>query len=95
MTQSYYPIALDLNGKPWDPSRSQIWWNESQKKWLGNDVPDFKADSSPKDHMGPFIMNAEGVGRLLRPAQRSTSLNSSARRQMISIADKRFTFSVS
>src|SRR5208282_3927228 len=31
------------------------------------DVPDFKADSHPKDHMGPFIMNAEGVGRLFTP----------------------------
>jgi formate dehydrogenase major subunit len=30
-------------------------------------VPDFKADSAPKDHMGPFIMNAEGVGRLFVP----------------------------
>ena len=31
------------------------------------DVPDFKADSAPKDHMGPFIMNPEGVGRLFVP----------------------------
>ena len=46
------------SGKPWDPDRRQIWWNEAQKRWVGNDVPDFKADSPPKDHMGPFIMNA-------------------------------------
>jgi formate dehydrogenase major subunit len=39
----------------------------SAKKWVGNDVPDFKADSPPKDHMGPFIMNAEGVGRIFAP----------------------------
>jgi formate dehydrogenase major subunit len=31
------------------------------------DVPDFKVDSNPKDHMGPFIMNPEGVGRLFAP----------------------------
>jgi formate dehydrogenase major subunit len=30
-------------------------------------VPDFKPDSNPKDHMGPFIMNAEGVGRIFAP----------------------------
>ena len=36
-------------------------------KWVGNDVPDFKPDSHPKDHMGPFIMNPEGVGRLFAP----------------------------
>ncbi len=37
------------------------------QKWVGNDVPDFKVDSKPKDHMGPFIMNPEGVGRIFGP----------------------------
>ncbi len=63
----YNRASCDLNGKPWDADRRQIWWNEAQKKWTGNDVPDFKADSAPKDHMGPFIMNPEGVGRLFVP----------------------------
>ena len=45
----------------------QVWWNEAQQRWVGNDVPDFKVDSPPKDHMGPFIMNPEGVGRLFAP----------------------------
>ncbi len=49
------------------PTRRQVWWNEAQQKWVGNDVPDFKADSNPKDHMGPFIMNPEGVGRIFAP----------------------------
>ena len=30
-------------------------------------MPDFKADSKPADHMGPFIMNPEGVGRIFGP----------------------------
>ena len=63
----YNRASCDLEGKPWDPSRRQIWWNEAQQKWVGNDVPDFKADSKPKDHMGPFIMNPEGVGRIFGP----------------------------
>jgi formate dehydrogenase major subunit len=63
----YNRASCDLNGKPWDPSRRQIWWNETAQKWVGNDVPDFKADSNPKDHMGPFIMLPEGVGRLFVP----------------------------
>jgi formate dehydrogenase major subunit len=63
----YNRASCDVSGKPWDTSRPQIWWNEAQKKWVGNDVPDFKADSPPKDHMGPFIMNAEGVGRIFAP----------------------------
>jgi len=63
----YNRASCDVNGKPWDPDRRQVWWNEAQQRWTGNDVPDFKADSQPKDHMGPFIMNPEGVGRLFVP----------------------------
>ncbi len=63
----YNRASCDLDGKPWDPSRKQVWWNEGAQKWVGNDVPDFKPDSHPKDHMGPFIMNPEGVGRLFVP----------------------------
>jgi formate dehydrogenase major subunit len=63
----YNRASCDPNGKPWDSDRRQVWWNDAQKKWTGNDIPDFKADSAPKDHMGPFIMNAEGVGRLFVP----------------------------
>jgi formate dehydrogenase major subunit len=63
----YNRASCDPSGKPWDMERRQVWWNEAQQKWLGNDVPDFKADSKPSDHMGPFIMNPEGVGRIFAP----------------------------
>jgi len=63
----YNRASCTPDGKPWDPERKQVWWNEGTKKWVGNDVPDFKPDSAPKDHMGPFIMNPEGVGRLFAP----------------------------
>ena len=63
----YNRASCDVDGKPWDATRKQVWWNEGQQKWVGNDVPDFKVDSKPKDHMGPFIMNPEGVGRLFAP----------------------------
>ena len=63
----YNRASCDLNGKPWDPERPQVWWSETAQKWVGNDVPDFKPDSHPKDHMGPFIMLPEGVGRLFAP----------------------------
>ena len=63
----YNRASCDADGKPWDVERRQVWWNEAQQKWVGNDVPDFKADSNPKDHMGPFIMNPEGVGRIFGP----------------------------
>jgi formate dehydrogenase major subunit len=60
----YNRASCDVEGKPWDPSRRQVWWDEGKQTWVGNDVPDFKVDSPPKDHMGPFIMNQEGLGRL-------------------------------
>jgi formate dehydrogenase major subunit len=63
----YNRASCDLEGKPWDGSRRQVWWSEATQKWAGNDVPDFKADSKPKDHLGPFIMNPEGVGRIFAP----------------------------
>ena len=63
----YNRASCDPEGKPWDPTRKQIWWNEKTQLWTGVDVPDFKPDSPPKDHMGPFIMTAEGVGRIFAP----------------------------
>ncbi len=63
----YNRASCNQDGKPWDPERRQVWWSEAAQKWVGNDVPDFKPDSNPKDHMGPFIMNPEGVGRLFVP----------------------------
>ena len=63
----YNRASCDPSGKPYDPTRKQVWWNESAALWQGNDVPDFKPDSHPKDHMGPFIMNPEGVGRVFAP----------------------------
>jgi len=63
----YNRASCDPAGKPWDATRKQVWWNEVAQSWAGNDVPDFKPDSNPKDHMGPFIMNPEGVGRIFGP----------------------------
>jgi formate dehydrogenase major subunit len=63
----YNRASCDPSGKPWDAERRQVWWNESAQLWVGNDVPDFKADSAPQDHMGPFIMNPEGIGRIFAP----------------------------
>lgn len=63
----YNRASCNVDGKPWDPDRRQVWWNDSAQRWVGNDVPDMKPDSHPKDHMGPFIMTPEGMGRLFVP----------------------------
>ncbi len=57
----YNRASCDRDGKPWDPSRKLIEWDGS--KWTGYDVPDIAPTAKPQD-VGPFIMNAEGVGRL-------------------------------
>jgi formate dehydrogenase major subunit len=63
----YNRAACDPSGTPWDVERRQVWWDEGKQRWVGHDVPDFKIDSAPRDHMGPFIMNPEGIGRLFGP----------------------------
>jgi formate dehydrogenase major subunit len=58
----YNRASADPAGKPWDPRRRFVFWNG--KRWTGADVPDIKADAPPEEGMSPFIMNAEGVGKL-------------------------------
>src|SRR5256886_841461 len=40
----YNRASCDPSGKPWDMERRQVWWNDAQQKWVGNDVPDFKVE---------------------------------------------------
>ncbi len=75
----YNRASCDPSGKPWSERKKLIWWDAQQKKWTGNDVPDFKADlppDSPKLKEGPFkgldgldafIMRPDGKGALFGP----------------------------
>jgi formate dehydrogenase major subunit len=58
----YNRASADLNGKAWNPQKPIIEWNGAV--WAGIDVPDFVPTIPPSDAAGPFIMNAEGTGRL-------------------------------
>jgi formate dehydrogenase major subunit len=58
----YNRASADPSGKPWDPRRPLVRW--AGTRWTGPDIPDYKPDVPPEANMGPFIMNAEGVGRL-------------------------------
>src|SRR5947209_14236604 len=53
----YNRASCDLDGKPWDDSRPQGWWDEAKPSWVGNDVPDFKSDSPPKEYKGLLVLN--------------------------------------
>jgi len=59
----YNRASADLQGKPWDPSRKILEWDEQNQKWTGGDVPDITPTAKPEE-VGPFIMNAEGTARL-------------------------------
>jgi formate dehydrogenase major subunit len=58
----YNRASADPAGNPWNPAKPLIQWNGS--RWVGIDVPDYAPTTKPSDAVGPFIMNAEGVGRL-------------------------------
>jgi formate dehydrogenase major subunit len=58
----YNGASVDLNGKPWDPSRAVIKWDG--EKWTG-DVPD--GVGNPGSGRPPFIMKPDGVASLYGP----------------------------
>ena len=57
----YNRASVDLDGNPWDAAQPVIAWNGST--WKG-DVPDGGAAPMNQGGYKPFIMQAEGVGRI-------------------------------
>jgi formate dehydrogenase major subunit len=76
----YNRASADPSGKPWSEKKKLIWWDAAQKKWVGNDVPDFAltmAPDAPRAKDGPFkgiggtdafIMNPHGLGQFFASA---------------------------
>ena len=62
----YNRASVDLNGQPWNPDRPLLKWADG--KWVG-DVPDGPAPPMSDEKAGkyPFIMTAEGFGRIFGP----------------------------
>jgi formate dehydrogenase major subunit len=73
----YNRASADPDGKPWSDRKKYVWWNETDEKWEGYDVPDFPVGKSPHAqaqaggsgldaHAGsdPFIMQADGRAQL-------------------------------
>jgi formate dehydrogenase major subunit len=58
----YNRASADPSGKAWNPAKPIIEWDGT--RWSGVDVPDYGPTVKPSDGVGPFIMNAEGMGRL-------------------------------
>ena len=65
----YNRCSADASGKPWNPDRVLIRWDPEQRKWVGNDVPDFSPTKDPTQPGGDdaFIMAPFLKGRLFGP----------------------------
>jgi formate dehydrogenase major subunit len=77
----YNRASADPDGKPWSDRKVLVQWDAEQGKWVGADVPDFKATKAPDyrpepDATGPdalsgtdaFVMQADGKAWLYAPA---------------------------
>jgi formate dehydrogenase major subunit len=79
----YNRASADPAGKPWSERKKMVWWDETDGKWTGDDVPDFLPDRHPDyrpdwskhphgmdAHGGqlPFIMEADGYCQLFVPS---------------------------
>ena len=70
----YNRASADANGKPWSEVKKYIYWDPNAElldgkkgKWVGPDIPDFKADLSPtakKEEKGDSLALAAQI-RLL------------------------------
>ena len=63
----YNRASCDPEGSPGTPTASRSGGTNRSSAGWATTFPISKLDSPPKDHMGPFIMNPEGVGRLFAP----------------------------
>jgi formate dehydrogenase major subunit len=76
----YNRASADPEGKPWSERKKYVWWDESQRRWVGPDEPDFEPTKPPgyrppDDATGmaaiagntPFIMKTDGLGWLYAP----------------------------
>jgi formate dehydrogenase major subunit len=76
----YNRASADPDGRPWSERKRYIWWDEAAGRWTGLDTPDFPPNKPPgyqpppaarglDAHSGsqPFVMLAEGLGRLFVP----------------------------
>jgi len=76
----YNRASADPEGKPWSERKKLVWWDDTEERWTGYDIPDFpvkKAPNTPAKPDGtgmdalsgadPFIMMGDGKGWLFVP----------------------------
>lgn len=73
----YNRASCDANGRPFSNSKALVWWDETQKKWVGHDTPDVPNVSDGPDTLNgqkPFRMTGEGVSRLIASVYKDPDL---------------------
>jgi formate dehydrogenase major subunit len=76
----YNRASADPDGEPWSERKELVRWDAQERKWTGDDVPDFDEQKPPEytpddDAKGPdaiagshpFIMQADGLGWIYVP----------------------------
>ncbi len=76
----YNRASAAPDGQPWSEAKKLVWWDAAEKKWTGQDVPDFVLDKSPDYRPGyfakgmdalpgdaPFVLHEDGLGWLFVP----------------------------
>jgi len=76
----YNRASADPDGRPWSERKKLVWWDQTEGRWTGYDIPDFpvkKAPNTPAKPDGtgmdalsgadPFIMMGDGKGWLFVP----------------------------
>src|SRR4051812_29457650 len=76
----YNRASARPDGNPWSERKKLVWWDETEKKWTGLDVPDFTT-TKPPDYEPPpgaegdaalsgnrpFILHPDGLGWIWVP----------------------------
>ncbi len=57
----YNRASADPDGRPWSERKRLVWWDEDQRRWTGDDVPDFPADRAPDARPDPSVGGPEGL----------------------------------
>ncbi len=58
----YNRASARPDGQPWSERKKLVWWDEENKRWAGNDIPDYDKTISPA--APEDLRNGEGVKAL-------------------------------
>lgn len=76
----YNRASARPTGQPWSERKKLVWWDSSERKWIGGDEPDFPVEKPPDyrptgNETGldaiagdaPFMLHEDGLGWLFVP----------------------------